>query len=113
MLAFASPAIDPTVEEEYLKFDFGPGLGVGVSITGATITCRVVAGSDPAPASRVLSSPAFITSPSTGAPSAAVLVLVGKMLAAVVYQFQCLAACSDTQVLSVRLQLPCAQPPGQ
>jgi hypothetical protein len=110
-----APAIDPTVEEESITFDFGPALGTGVSITSVDFTsCVVVQGVDPDAASRIINppAPALIASPATGAPNAAVVLLVGEMLAGVNYQLQCVVVTSDGQMLSLRADLPCATLPG-
>ena len=106
--------IDPTVAEEKVTFDFGPGLDANVSIIDITsITCTPVSGTDGAPATRLLGSPKVIPSPKTGATGGAVQQLVGNMLPGVVYQLQCVVATSDEQELSMRWNLPCGSPPGQ
>jgi hypothetical protein len=111
---FAVP-IEPDTDEEFVTFDFGPGLSPGAVInTVVSIGCTGIANAalDPAPASRILGAPTLVPSPKTGAPLAAVKVLVGQMVTSVVYQFQAVVACSDNQKLSVRKNLPCASPPG-
>jgi hypothetical protein len=82
--------------------------------TVVSITCTgiVNAALDPAAASRVLGAPMLVPIPKTGASLTAVKVLVGTMVASVVYQLQCVVSCSDNQKLSLRGNLPCAQPPG-
>jgi len=110
----AQTPIDPG-EQENIVFDYAPAftLGRGVTITGVTsVRCSVVQGSDPNPQSRVLGSPSIVASPSTAAPLQAVMVLIGNMIAGVLYQLQVLVACSDNQVLSIRWYLRCSQPPG-
>jgi hypothetical protein len=105
--------IDPDVGEEFVVFDFGPGLSPGVVInTIISVTSTAIVNADPAAGSRVLGAPALVDSPKTGAPVAAVRVLVGRMVAGVTYQLQAVVACSDNQRLSLRWNLPCASPPG-
>jgi len=101
-------------EQENNTFEFAPAFapGVAVIITGASVKCSVVQDSDPNPQSRVLDSPTIIASPSTGAAAQAVTVLIGNCLAGVVYQLWCQIASTHRQILIVRWNLPCSQPPG-
>ena len=113
MVRTLSPPIDPA-EEEYVYFDFAPALSPGVAIGFIVeVLCAVVSGADPSPQSRLLGSPSIIRSPSTDAPATAVRQKVGGMLAGTLYQIQCVVNCSDDEVLSWRVNLPCSQPPAR
>ena len=113
MVGTAAIPTDPT-EQEYIYFDFGPGLAWGVTINGTpTVTCSVVVGNDPAPQSRVLSAPQVIASAETGAPLQCVKVLVGNMVPGTTYQLWCLAPCSNSETKSIRWNLPCSSPPNR
>jgi len=108
----SSTPIDPG-EQEFVTFDFAPGLSPGVIINSVVVVkCTVVSGTDPNPQSRVLGAPSIVASPATGAAKVAVEQLVGNMLAGVTYQLQAVVSCSDNQQLSLRWNLPCSQPPG-
>jgi hypothetical protein len=108
------PAIDSTVEEETVTFDYGLILATGVTITSVvSVTCNVAAGSegsDPSPASRLINGAQIAASPSTEASLAAVNQLVGDMLGGVTYLLQCVVNTSDGQKLSLWTHLPCVTP---
>lgn len=110
------PPIDPTVEKETVTFDFGPDLAPNTVVSSVvSVTCTVVEGTDPSPSSRLIGPPVIGTAPQpkgSGVVNAAVLQFVGSCLAGVLYQLQCVVNISDGQILSLRGNLPCAQPPG-
>lgn len=122
----AKVPIDPTSEGDTITFDFAPGLAAGESINGVSgagliagttlgVTCTSIgdnASLDSTPAVRVLSSPVLGPSPSTGVANQAVLVLVGNMVAGVLYQLTVVVKTTGTQQLVMRWNLPCATPPG-
>jgi hypothetical protein len=106
------PPIDAGVEREWVTFDYGRVLVAGVTIVSATVTCVVESGSgtDLTPGARLVGSPVVIASPRTGATRAAIAQLVGNCQADVVYQFQCVAATTDGQLLSLWGRLSCIAP---
>lgn len=105
------PPIDSTVEIETVTFDFGLILVAGVTITGVTsLTCEVVSGTDPNPASRLVGSAAIVASPNSGGANQAVAQLVGTMLGGVTYRLQCVATSSDGQTISLWNHLTCQTP---
>jgi hypothetical protein len=105
------PPIDATVEVETVTFDYGLILKPGVKLTGApTITSVVYEGTDPDPASRLVGDAVIGPSPNSGAIDAAVLQLVGNMLAGTTYRLQCVCATTDGQNLSLWSRLLCLAP---
>src|SRR5579872_6288072 len=91
-----TPPIDTTVEYEPIGFDFGPILDAGVTIVSIiSVTCQVVSGTDPSPASRLTGPATIIASKATGAANAAVSQPIGNMLAWVRYRLQCVVQTSD------------------
>jgi hypothetical protein len=111
-----TPPIDPTVEKETITFDFGPDLGPNETVVSiASITCSVVEGTDATPSARLIGSPVIGTAlppKGSGVANGAVLQFVGTCVAGVLYQLQCVVNTSAGQVLSLRGNLPCANPPG-
>lgn len=101
-------AIDDTVEEVTVTFDFGTFLQSGITITSITsVACSVYQGADPSAASRVVGAPQIGASPSTGQNSQAVLVLVGTMIGGTIYTLQCQVMTSDNQAPSVTTRVRC------
>ena len=97
-----------------LGFDFGPILAPGVTLNSAPdLTCvvyRYSPGTDPSPASRILSTGRLVSSNFNGAASCQVNVLIGQMLGGVIYQLQCFAPTSDGQLLDLWCRLLCISP---
>ena len=106
------PPIDSTVEIETVTFDFGLILQSGNAILQGTptVTCNLVSGTDPDPASRLQSDPMIVASPNSGAAASAVSLLVGSMIGGTIYRLQCWCATSDGQTLSLWTHLMCRTP---
>jgi hypothetical protein len=101
------PAIVAGVEQEYVTFDFGPGVAAGVIIDSVVaVNCYSLDGSDMTPMSRVLGSSTIIASPGTGGASQAVYQLFGNMIAGL-YLVQAIVQTSDGQTLSVEARWSC------
>jgi len=101
------PAIVAGVEQEYVKFDFGPGVAPGVTIDSiVAINCYSLDNSDPTPMSRILGGATIINSPATGQPGQALYQLFGNMIAGL-YLVQAIVQTSDGQTLSVEARWPC------
>jgi hypothetical protein len=101
------PPIVAAVEQEYVQFDFAPGLQPGVTISAIiAINCYSLDNSDPTPMSRILSTPQIGASPSSLLPGQAVYVLFGQMIAGL-YLVQAIIQTSDGQTLSVEARWPC------
>lgn len=105
-----NPPIDADVESQYVLFDFGQILATGVTIVGATLTCIVSRGTDSDASTRLIDNPILVSSPSTGAATAAVAQKVGNMVADTVYVIQCVVTTSDDQSLSLWSRLACVAP---
>jgi hypothetical protein len=102
--------IDASVEKITLTFDFAPWLIGGAYIESATVTVATTSSSmtiDPTPVSRLYGSPQLAASPSTGAPTAAVLQQVFNCLAGCVYLIQANITTSDNQDLNLASHLTC------
>ena len=105
------PPIDSSVEIETVTFDFGLILAPGVTITSVvSLTCQVLSGTDPNPASRLVGGAAIVPSPNTGLANQAVSQLVGTMIGGVTYRLQCVATSSDGQTISLWNHLTCQTP---
>ena len=105
------PPIVAGVEQEYVTFDFGPGVSAGVIIeTVVAIHCYSLDGSDSTPASRILGAATIIASPGTGQANQAVYQLFGNMIAGL-YLVQAVVQTSDGQTLSVEARWPCVNAP--
>lgn len=83
----------------------------GAPVVSATITCRVVGGTDPDPAQRIIGAYHVLPSATPGVASGTVRQLVGNMIAGVVYELQCVAVLLDGSAPSIRWLLPCSVPP--
>ena len=109
------PPIVATVEQEYVQFDFAPGLADGATITGISggslgVFCYSLSGTDSAPMTRILSTPQIIASPSSKLPNQAVVALFGNMIAGL-YLLQAIIQTSDGQTLSVEARWSCVTAP--
>lgn len=104
------PAIDMTVEEEFITFDYSQILCQATVTSVLSFTCTVKYGSDANPSSRILSTPQIVTSPVTGLVNTAVTVLLGDMVSGVTYLLQCVVQTSDGQKLSLWTTLSCETP---
>ena len=105
------PAIIAGVEQEYVTFDFGPGVPTGVVIeTVVSINCYSLDDSDLMPMSRILGGSTIIASPTTGQANQAVYQLFGNMIAGL-YLVQAVVQTSDGQTLSVEARWSCVSAP--
>jgi hypothetical protein len=101
------PPIVAQVEQEYVRFDFAPGLQPGVTILAiVAVNCYSLDGSDQTPMARILSTPEIVDSPSSLLPEQAVIALFGDMIAGL-YLVQAIIQTSDGQTLSVEARWPC------
>jgi hypothetical protein len=101
------PPIVADVEEEYVRFDFAPGLQAGVTILAIEdVFCYSLDNSDPTPMARILSTPEIVDSPSSKLPGQAIIALFGDMIAGL-YLLQAIVQTSDGQTLSVEARWPC------
>lgn len=109
-----TPAIDATIEEEFLGFDFGPILATGVFISSIDeLICSVAAISNAPDASahtRLLDSPFLVASKATGAVDCQVNQLFGTAVGGVTYLLQCAVTTTDGQTLSLWSHLSCVAP---
>lgn len=106
-----TPPIDASVEFETITFDFGPELTPSVTITTVTgVTCALHSGTDATPANRIIGAAQIADSPTNGAANAAVLQLVGGMVAGAKYKLQAVVNTSDGQTLSLWTRISCIQP---
>jgi len=114
MTNILTPPIDATVEIETVTFDYGPILGVGVTLSSPVITVSIdtflSTATDPNPSSRIVGIPQVVSSLATKATGAAVAVLFGNGIAGVVYIIQCVANATDGQVLSLYTHFQAKQP---
>ena len=104
-----TPSIIAEIEREKVIFDFGqffypPSVS---PIQIIQVDVLVDSGVDTDLASRILSLPLLMGSPSTGANSLAVRVLFGNMLAGVVYIVRCAVETLDGQALSTEARWSC------
>lgn len=105
------PSIDAVLEEEPIGFDFGPMLAQGVTLLSIEeLIVTVEFGVDADPASRVLSTPQIVPSPTTGHASQAVAVMFGTAIGGVTYRLQCVCVASDDSHPSVWGDFPCVAP---
>jgi hypothetical protein len=106
-----TPPIDADVEAETVTFDYGLILAAGVTVTSiASLKCEVVSGTDPTPTARLLGGATIGTSPNSGGANQATFQLVGTMLGGVTYRLQCVANCSDGQIISLWNHITCQTP---
>lgn len=102
-----SPPIVAGVEQEYVQFDFAPGLNPGIIIASiVAVNVYSLTGNDPTPMARLLNTPAITASPSSLAASQGVVGLFGNMVAGL-YLLQAIIQTSDGQVLSTEARWPC------
>ena len=110
----ALPAMDPTVEQVIVTFDFSGQLNPGITILGVLdVTCTVSPASlvqDPMPATRLIDNTVIIDSPLNTEPAQAFTQLIGNMVAGVIYVLQGVVLTSDGQQLSLWFNVPCIQP---
>lgn len=85
-------------EVDAFSFDFAPELGTAV-ILDAVVACSVIAGTDTAAASRVLSAPQIDGS--------LVTAILGEMIAGVLYRVAAVVSLNDGRILAMRTQLKC------
>jgi hypothetical protein len=101
------PPIVAQVEQEYVQFDFAPGLKTGVTILAiVAVNCYSLDNTDQTPMARILSVPEVVDSPSSKLPGQAVVALFGEMIAGL-YLVQAIIQTSDGQTLSVEARWPC------
>jgi hypothetical protein len=101
-----------TNEDVNLFFDFAPWLNTGVTILSiSSVTCAVYSGTDGSPSSRLVGSASIVSSPSTGAASAAVQQKVGNTpIAGVTYRLDATVVTSDSQTLNLWAHQLCSSP---
>jgi hypothetical protein len=107
-----TPPIIAGVEQQYVLFDFAPGLAIGAAVLSiVAVNCYSLTGTDSTPMARILSVPAITASGvNTGSvPNAAVVALFGNMVAGL-YLVQAIVQTSDGQTLSVESRWPCTNP---
>lgn len=101
------PPIVAGVEQEYVQFDFAPGLNPGIIISAiVAINVYSLTGNDPTPMVRLLNTPALVASPSTLLANQGIVALFGNMIAGL-YLLQAIIQTSDGQVLSTEARWPC------
>ena len=89
-------------------FDFSQMLDSPSSIANIiSVQIIVVSGDDPDPMNRLLSAPVLIDLLNTGMPEMAVEVLLGGMLADVVYLIRCTVDTMDGHQLMTEARWPC------
>jgi hypothetical protein len=104
------PSIDPSVSRETLTFDFGRVMPSSAAVIAAEITCEATLGVDQNPSARPFGGIVIFASPATKQNNAAVMQMVGNLVAGEVYRMSCTAHVSDGQVLHLWSLLPCVRP---
>jgi hypothetical protein len=103
--------MDAGLEISPIRFDFGPWIPDGVTITSVgSVTCVVVSGVDASASSRVIGMPAIVTSETTGRASAQVNQFFGMMVDGVVYRLTVLAIFSDGSQEPLWVHAPAKSP---
>ena len=80
-------------ETVWRTFDYSRGLAPGESLVSASVTIAVESGTDPTPASRLIQGP-VVTGPT-------VSILIGTMVAGVVYTITITASSTNSQELEL------------